>query len=146
MAIDRMGITKITIENFKGISEQVTIPLKPITLLFGANSAGKSTVVQALHYAREVLERHNPDPDITLAGADNLDLGGFESLIHKQDLERKMRIGFELAVGDDGLFLDKELDEQNKDINSFLEIQTVGVEITTAWENDPDIRQAWIEH
>src|SRR6266446_1595721 len=34
------GITKITIENFKGISSPVEIPLRPITLLFGANSAG----------------------------------------------------------------------------------------------------------
>jgi len=49
------GITQITIENFKGISAPVTIPLRPITLLFGANSAGKSTIIQALHYARRTF-------------------------------------------------------------------------------------------
>jgi predicted ATPase len=37
-------------ENFKGISEPVRVELKPITLLFGANSVGKSTIVQVLHY------------------------------------------------------------------------------------------------
>jgi predicted ATPase len=35
-----MKITAITIENFKGISEPVRVELKPITLLFGANSVG----------------------------------------------------------------------------------------------------------
>lgn len=56
-----MGLTSITIENFKGIGAPVTIPLRPITLLFGANSAGKSTVIQALQYAWEVLENRNAD-------------------------------------------------------------------------------------
>ena len=43
------------------------IELKPITLLFGPNSAGKSTILQALHYVREILERGNIDPDVTIA-------------------------------------------------------------------------------
>ena len=39
-----MRITAIELENFKGISDRVRVELKPITLLFGANSAGKSTM------------------------------------------------------------------------------------------------------
>ncbi len=67
------GITGITIENFKGISAPVTIPLRPITLLFGANSAGKSTITQAIHYARELLERNNADADVPIAGGNAID-------------------------------------------------------------------------
>ena len=48
-----MPITSITIENFKGIGDAVTIPIRPITLLFGKNSSGKSTVLQALRYMHE---------------------------------------------------------------------------------------------
>ena len=51
-----MAITSITIENFKGIGDAVTIPIRPITLLFGKNSSGKSTVLQALRYLREIYE------------------------------------------------------------------------------------------
>lgn len=51
-----MPITSITIENFKGIGDAVTIPIRPITLLFGKNSSGKSTVLQALRYLREIYE------------------------------------------------------------------------------------------
>ena len=48
-----MAITSITIENFKGIGDAVTIPIRPITLLFGKNSSGKSTVLQAMRYMHE---------------------------------------------------------------------------------------------
>ena len=38
-------IAAVEIENFKGIGRPVRIDLRPITLLFGRNSAGKSTVL-----------------------------------------------------------------------------------------------------
>jgi len=93
-----MIIKALTLENFKGIAELVRIEFKPITLLFGPNSAGKSTVLQALVYTREILERHNLDPDRTLLGGEWMDLGGFDSLIHGHDRSRQMVIGFELDV------------------------------------------------
>ncbi len=76
-------ITGITIENFKGIRERVKLDFRPITLLFGANSAGKSTILHALHYAREVFERHNLDADQTIAGGGYVDLGGFRNFMHR---------------------------------------------------------------
>jgi predicted ATPase len=71
-----MPISAITIENFKGIKSPVKIELRPITLLFGPNSAGKSTIVQALHYAREIFARGNLNPDKTIAGGKSVNLGG----------------------------------------------------------------------
>ncbi len=76
-----MRLNRIEIENFKGIGKRQVIELRPITLLFGPNSAGKSTVLQALHYLREILERGNIDPDVTIAGG-LIDLGGFATLVH----------------------------------------------------------------
>lgn len=93
-----MAITAITIENFKGIKDPVRIELKPITLLFGANSAGKSTILQALHYAREIFDRQNFDPDRTLDGGESLDLGGFRSLVHKFDLTKSISLRFDLDL------------------------------------------------
>jgi hypothetical protein len=91
------GITAITIENFKGFSAPVTIPLRPITLLFGANSAGKSTIIQALHYTREILDRNNPDADLSLAGGEAFDLGGFRNMVHKHDLNSAVKIRIEMV-------------------------------------------------
>ncbi len=93
-----MFITSITIENFKGIRDRVTIDLKPITLLFGPNSAGKSTIIQALHYAWEVIGRHNLDPNFTEFGGREMDLGGFENLVYGHDLSRSIAIRVDMDI------------------------------------------------
>jgi predicted ATPase len=74
--------------------------LKPITLLFGPNSAGKSTILQALHYVREILERGNIDPDVTIAGG-LIDLGGFATLVHNHELQRAVRLKLSLDLSDE---------------------------------------------
>ncbi|MDY0170399.1 MAG: AAA family ATPase [Thermoguttaceae bacterium] len=91
-------ISSIAIENFKGIADKVVVPIRPITLLFGPNSAGKSTIMHAVHYAREVLERHNLDADRTIAGGDCVNLGGFRELVHRKDKERQIRLRFDLDL------------------------------------------------
>ncbi len=40
-------IKSLSLTKFKGFSAEVRIELRPITLLFGAKSAGKSNVLQA---------------------------------------------------------------------------------------------------
>lgn len=85
-------LSSISIENFKGIGDKVDIDLAPITLLFGANSAGKSSIMHALHYAREVLVNQNVDADCTETGGSYVDLGGFRSFVHHRDLEREVTL------------------------------------------------------
>src|SRR5262245_33774728 len=94
-------ITSIAIENFKAIRDRVAFDLKPITLLFGPNSAGKSTILHALHYAREVFERHNLDADRTAAGGDTLDLGGYRNFVHGRQLTRPIILRIDLDLSDD---------------------------------------------
>ena len=69
-----MLIRSLTLQNFKGIRDQVRIEFKPITLLYGPNSAGKSSIIQSLHYLHDILTRHNLDPDRTRLGAGFIDL------------------------------------------------------------------------
>lgn len=110
-------ITAIEIENFKGIGPRQRIELKPLTLLFGPNSGGKSTILHALHYLREVLERRNYDAGETLAGGKFVDLGGFLTFLHGRDPQRmvSLRVEFDTPAdawaiplgtgpGDDELF------------------------------------------
>ena len=102
-------ITGIAIENFKGIGERVEIELKPITLLFGPNSAGKSTILHSIHYAREVLEHHNLDADSTSTGAQFIDLGGFRNIVHGHDLSRPIHLRFTFQL-DEADFASPEFD------------------------------------
>ena len=92
-------ITAVEIENFKGIGRPVRIELRPITLLFGRNSAGKSTVLHALCYAHEILSHRNVDAHKTSLGGDQIDLGGFRRFVHGHDLKRSVRLRFELNLG-----------------------------------------------
>ena len=95
-----MRLTRIELENFKGIGSRQAIELRPITLLLGPNSAGKSTILQALHYLREILERGNIDPDVTIAGG-LIDLGGFATLVHNHELNRVVTLKVTLDLSDD---------------------------------------------
>ena len=93
-------IRAVEIENFKGIGRPVRIELRPITLLFGRNSVGKSTVLHALCYAHEILSRCNIDVHETSLGGDHIDLGGFRQFVHRHDLDRSVRLRFELCLRD----------------------------------------------
>lgn len=92
-------IRSVSLENFKGFSEKVQIDLRPITLLFGANSAGKSSVLQALQYVREILERQNVNADRTLQGGEAVDLGGYLNLVNGRDPQKKVEIAVEMELG-----------------------------------------------
>src|SRR5438309_11859672 len=81
-------IQAIELENFKGISARQRIDFAPLTLLFGANSAGKSTILQALLYLHELVERGSADVDRTELGGNVVELGGFARLVHRHDTGR----------------------------------------------------------
>lgn len=92
-------VKSLSLKNFKGFSDEVRIELRHITLLFGANSAGKSSVLQALQYVREILERQNVNADRTLQGGEAVDLGGFLNLVNGRDPQKKVEIAVELELG-----------------------------------------------
>jgi hypothetical protein len=56
-------ITAIELENFQSIERRTRIELRPITLLFGPNSAGKSAVFDALELLRILLDPNEFDDD-----------------------------------------------------------------------------------
>jgi hypothetical protein len=85
-------ITRIELENFKGAGARTQIDLAPLTLIFGANNAGKSTVLQSLLFVHEVLRRGSPDVDRTELGHDVVELGGFTRMVHKHDTDRSLKV------------------------------------------------------
>ena len=91
-------LTALEIENFKGIAARQRVELAPLTLLFGANSAGKSSILQALLYLHELVERGTADVDRTELGGSVLELGGFARLVHKHETERPIVLRAEFAT------------------------------------------------
>ena len=57
------GITKIAVKGFKSIAEELEIDIRPLTLLAGANSSGKSSIMQPLLMLKQTLEApYDPGP------------------------------------------------------------------------------------
>ncbi len=103
-------LTSIVIENFKCIGDAVTIPIRPITLLFGKNSSGKSTVLQALRYGYEMWQGKLAS-HISMSGGFNIDFSDFPALVHGHDLDRKIRIRFEYTFDFDTQYPTYEFSE-----------------------------------
>jgi hypothetical protein len=92
-------LTGLRIQNFKGIEGPIDIPIKPVTLLYGVNSAGKSSVLHSMHFIRGLLEDYDLDPTGSPYAADDIDLGGFLNLLHKHAVGRRMVLGYSLDLG-----------------------------------------------
>ena len=49
-------LKSLELENFKAFGKRVRIPCAPITLIFGENSSGKSSILQALYLLKQTPE------------------------------------------------------------------------------------------
>ena len=83
-------LTGLDIENFKCFGKRVHIPLAPITLIYGENSAGKSSILKALYFLRSCV---NCGRSEFLAWTDLSQPAGFEALIHNHDRSRVLSLG-----------------------------------------------------
>ncbi len=84
-----------SITNFKAFSRKQTIPIKPITLIYGANSAGKSSVLQSYLFLNEVLKTAQSDVTNIKTPWDSLDIGGFNNYVYKQDNKNFIEVSLE---------------------------------------------------
>lgn len=53
---DNLGIIKISVSGYKSIYQEQTIEIAPLTLLAGANSSGKYSLLQPLLLLKQTLE------------------------------------------------------------------------------------------
>ena len=84
--------------NFKAFGETVTVPVRPLTLIFGANSSGKSSILQSMLLLRQTLEgAKNPNTALLPKGS-LVDLGTYSDFVHRQDIDRdfEFRVRFDL--------------------------------------------------
>jgi predicted ATPase len=86
-------LTGITLENFKAFKEPQFIPIKPITLVFGQNNAGKSSIIHALAFLKHVHQTNGDcNPGQMIFGWSNLDLGSWKNLVFAQNENTSMMI------------------------------------------------------
>ncbi len=88
----------LKIGNFKAFSETQYMPIRPLTLIFGPNSSGKSSLIHALVLAHEAMRKGDLDIHRTEIGGDSVDLGGFRQYIFRRDAERNVEWAIELET------------------------------------------------
>ena len=91
-----VNLTAFSIANFKAFGASQRVPLRPITLIYGANSSGKSSAIHALALAHQAIETGNFDTHRTEIGGESIDLGGFRQYVHRRARDSEVELGFEL--------------------------------------------------
>lgn len=89
-------LTELRLRNFKSWVDTGPIRLAPLTIIFGGNSAGKSSLGQLLLALKQTALSTDRKRALNLGDASTLvDLGTFADSLHDHDLTRKLE--FELA-------------------------------------------------
>lgn len=86
-------LTRLKLQSFKSWADTGNIGLKPITGFFGANSSGKTSLLQALLLLKQTAD--SSDRGIALHFGDKkalVDLGDFRSVIHQHSEQKELRI------------------------------------------------------
>jgi predicted ATPase len=89
-------LTKLRIQNFKSWRDTGSIRLAPITVFFGANSAGKTSLLQFLLMLKQTSESSDRSRVVHFGDDYSLvELGTFQDLIFEHDVKNKLE--FELS-------------------------------------------------
>ena len=86
--------TEIGIRNFKAFHRMQHVPLKPITLLYGPNSSGKSTLLQSFLLLKQTLEESGNEEIVLLPKGSHVDLGGYQEFINGHNTAKDFSLAF----------------------------------------------------
>lgn len=89
----------LELENFKAFGKRARIPFAPITLIFGENSAGKSSILHALYLLKQTIESRESGV-LLLPRTEKgiVDLGSFQEMLFDHDLDRTLSIRVENEI------------------------------------------------
>ena len=86
-------IQKISFQNYKAFDEG-EIKLKPITILLGANSVGKSSIINLLLMLQQTANSSNYKSALRLHG-ENVSMGECENIFRNKDTSKNIIVDFE---------------------------------------------------
>jgi len=78
-------LSTLILENFKAFGRRQVIPLAPITLIFGANSSGKSSILQSLLLLKQTLAGGDTGDRLLVPQGDLVKLGNSDEMLFRRD-------------------------------------------------------------
>jgi len=91
------GITRIAVRGFKSIAEECEIEIRPLTVLAGANSSGKSSMMQPLLMMKQTLEAPY-DPGALLINGPNVRFTSAEQFLSRLSGRDKNNNSFTVRI------------------------------------------------
>lgn len=86
-------LTRLSLENFKAFGKRQDVALAPLTLIYGPNSGGKSSLLRSLVALKQTAASHGTPLGALLTRGDSVDLGDHRSIVHGHDTSRDIVIG-----------------------------------------------------
>ncbi len=100
-ATSSQPLGSLGIANFKAFGPHLQkIPLRPITLVFGPNSGGKSSLLHFFLWMHEVMTQSRLDVYFPSVTGESVDLGGFKQLRHGNDPKAEIKTQIDLEIRD----------------------------------------------
>lgn len=121
-------LTHIRMKNFKSWQDSGEVKLAPLTGFFGANSSGKSSLLQMLLLLKQTIE----SKEVLFFGDENslVNLGSFDEVIHRHNRDAELELEFGCELREPHLIntsLEKgRLDETTIDLFTFNTVLNAG--------------------
>lgn len=146
-------IQEIQLSNFKAFADAVKIPIKPITLIFGANSSGKSSIIQSLLLLKQTMDdAESPEPTLIAKGS-LVDLGSYGEFIHCHNLQTPL--SFKITAprpdllgklpAEEYLSNMHNLHEDFEKLNGSGDFKTIGLGVTFSYESSNSVNVSKLE-
>jgi predicted ATPase len=90
-------LENISLKNFKAFSALEELDIKPITILSGTNSCGKSSLLQSILLLKQTLESQSLNQTILLNGR-FVRLGTFENIVFQKKSSSKVELKFSFVI------------------------------------------------
>lgn len=130
-------LNSLNIQNFKAWKNTGPVRLAPLTVIFGANSAGKSSLGHLLLALKQTAQSTDRRRTLHLGDANTLiDLGTFEDCVHGHDLSQPLSFGLNwrlpqaLEVRDPLVPSDRRVGQQ----------MSLGVRLAAGKAGQPEVR------
>jgi len=95
-----MPITRIRLRGFKCFRDSRDIPLAPLTVIFGRNNTGKSSIVQSLLLLRQTLDSAGYGQRLDLRG-DLYPAGTYPDIVHLHRVKENVSMEFDVTFAAD---------------------------------------------
>jgi len=117
-------LTSLSLENFRTFKNRQEIPLRPITLIYGQNSAGKSSIIKALNWVKKLAGRsgwaefdshvHRHDPDNSILVGYEHDILSFDEAFGPEGQDKRRGIWYEVVKTVESTRIDVEICDCDK--------------------------------